>query len=83
MDVNEAIVKFREYWPDTSTTMWGEAFETICAKALESAPSASNNSAMVPCPYHSSFGTQCPLEVSWSCTVASCLIERAQPRHCF
>lgn len=46
MELPEAVDKFREYWPDTKGTMWGEAFETICAKAVESAPSASTNTDM-------------------------------------
>ena len=35
MKLFEAIEKFRYYWPDTKNVMWGDAFETICNRAME------------------------------------------------
>lgn len=49
MELREAINKFREYWPNTNDVIWGEAFETICAKAVEGTPSASQNSNSLQC----------------------------------
>lgn len=56
----------------------GVADGAVVASVAKVLPTTAPNSAMVPCPYQGSFGTQCPLTVSWSCSVPPCLIERTQ-----
>jgi hypothetical protein len=66
--------------------LFNEIHEILCGEceykkfALKAAEvqKPAHNSVMMPCPYHASFGTQCPLTVLWVCLESPCYIDRAQ-----
>ena len=53
------------------------AVEDVASKLAESAPSASTNNAMVPCPHFQNERT-CPIRFNAICGIKPCLIQRAQ-----